>query len=224
MILLENILRKLCKVSIFLFFAFYIGCCDTYAVQTPFITEAVSESEKNKLIEFYKIKPISANSVSGERIECFFVSPDGEKICVGFSNGKVAVYSSEGEFMYGVSYFDYGGICCLFDEVDQELIIYSIRNRDLIKINEKGIVLQVVAVSENDDNQRYENALLSYEQKVLDKTYLLRFSKLSVREGDKEKVFLDHSREVSYQGIAYIIVIFFLGLIGMLMNKEYRNK
>lgn len=104
--------------------------------------------------EFYRrIKEIAITNVEytgSSELDTFDVSKGGE-IAVGFRNGNINIYDSKGDFRYNIQFesHDRKVYSVLYDEIDQNLIIYYIPEEYLAKISNTGELLEMEQVKKD---------------------------------------------------------------------------
>ena len=144
------------------------------AMHSGFDTEELSEETKERILSYINLTLLET-APKKRGIRCFDVNEQG-MIAVGQEcsvlGKEVCVYSSQGEFLYGYAFKDYGSISI---EWDHEILnIYFARGGDLISLDSDGNVLAVKVVPSTVDNSIYKDSLRSTRRKVGDTTYRIR--------------------------------------------------
>lgn len=152
---------------------FLIYEVNAMAVNTNFSISNITEEKKNTVINNLDISLIEEPSKT--TIECFDVNDNG-MIALGhtdYNNAIISIYDSNGIFKYGYS-FKYNasfGIEWNNDDIN----IYLIRSDILVVLDPDANVVDVVAVNNTVENDRYKNdCVLSSEKMVGDAKYSLR--------------------------------------------------
>jgi hypothetical protein len=132
-----------------------------------FITEEVSwdQREKESHLRYINIHavPISEKHAS---IEKFRVNEDGE-IAVGFTNGRVDVYSASGDFLWGFSFYNNGSFFTL-DWKDSNVLL-CLASDYVYEISPQSEVISIVQKSYKDRYTEEYNS--DYADELSDNIY-----------------------------------------------------
>ena len=154
--------------------SFSIFGVNAFAINTNFSISSIQEDEKNTIIDNLGISLI-LEEPSKKSIQCFDVNDDG-MIALGhknFNDAIISVYDSNGIFKYGYG-FKYNASFGI--EWNNDYInIYLIRSDILVVLDTDANVVDVVAVHNTVENDRYKNdCIFSSEKMVGDTKYALR--------------------------------------------------
>lgn len=235
---------RLLLLSVILFTSLFRSI-EVEAMHTGFDTEELSEEKKERILSYISLTLLET-APKKRGIRCFDVNEQG-MIAVGqecsILRKEVCVYSSQGAFLYGYTFKDYGSISIEWDH--ENLNIYFARGGDLISLDSDGNVLAVKVVPSTVDNSIYKDSLRSIRRKVGDTTYQIRndqgfilnvlsfsFSQIVITEPDgTERIIYDvNETERSRKTMNIILIGTFVvhviaGLIVyIILHVKYYNK
>lgn len=163
-------------LCLFILFITVFSTCgvNAMAVNTNFSISNITEDKKNTITDNLDISLI-LDEPSKATIECFDVNDNG-MIALGHTNYNdaiISVYDSNGIFKYGYG-FKYNASFGI--EWNNDYInIYLIRSDILVVLDADANVVDVVAVHNTVENDRYKNdCVFSSEKMVGDTKYALR--------------------------------------------------
>lgn len=149
------------KIFISVFSVALILCC----VQTAFAyggrmkTEEMPKDEQESLLENICIN-VFETEPERRPITCFDVNENG-LIALGTENHEqktIAVYTSKGEFLYGLSFNDSGSFGVEWD--NENLNIYLVRGDLEITVDKTGEIKEVYIIKNTDKNNSYWNNVI----------------------------------------------------------------
>lgn len=147
---------------------------DTYAMNTGFILEELSEDNKNIFLSNVEIS-FSMSEPVKKSILCFDVNEEG-MIALGQEDGQrkeICIYSLDGVFQYGYSFNSGQSFGVEWD--GNNLNICFVRSDVIISVDRKGTIIEIKKVSDNAENNGYWNDLLYRTECEIDDTkYILR--------------------------------------------------
>ena len=168
-----KIKMKFVLISIFIF----VLVCNPIvanAINTGFLTSELSEED-----QIYFVKNIELRLIESEppksSVVCFDVNEKQMIAVVQNSSDRkvVCVYSSDGSFQYGYTFYCSGTFGVEWD--NDKLNIYFVRSDVIISLDSDGDILDIKSVQDTIDNNSYRNSLLySTTRTVGDTTFLIR--------------------------------------------------
>ena len=185
-----------------------------------FTTTDASEESLSGVIEKTNVSLLNEEPKKRE-IRCFDVNEDG-LIAIGtrssFPCGYcIAVYTSNGEFLYGYSLFSYAEFELYWSGDD--LVICLVRESCTITVDSNGKVLGIKEISETSDNRDIWNELRDPVRSVNGYTYRLQkdmgplgffvneYGRLVITTpDDEEHIFYDVNTEHTLKVVAIVLV------------------
>ena len=203
-------------------------CCELYAFGTYFNQRQLSEADKERKLGYIKISHISFSEIDGGTIESFDISQDDTIMAVGYSDNKIGVYNTDGEWLWGVmAEGTTGPIDCEIDDIDNSLLVIYTRGNAMYKLDKEMKDIDVVSIDLKANGDVYPWLELSRPKIRGDKTYKMSSSRIWVEMNGEKIYIIDHSKEVRTQFIVYAVIALVIIGIGILMLKEEldsRNK
>lgn len=99
--IIGNILKRSLMFSGLIVILSSYMCCELYAFGTYFNQRQLSEVDKERKLGYLKIRHINLSEIDGETVQSFDVSQDDTIMAVGYSDNKIGVYSTDGEWIWG---------------------------------------------------------------------------------------------------------------------------
>ena len=166
--------RKFFFFILSLFFLIMNGKMMTFAMNTGFSTEILSEDMKNRILENISIAVLYEEPAKNT-IECFDVSDDG-MIALGFSDSEtkmIGVYTPDGVFQYGYKFNTNGKFGVEWD--GNNIIIYFVRSDLAVSVNPTGDVDDILVIQNTIENNNYWNhSVFSKKRIVGDVEYTIK--------------------------------------------------
>lgn len=203
-------------------------------IHTGFETSVMSREEKQENNYHYEIQLYHQPQKGLTILNNIAINQDGTRIALGFSNRKIEIYDSDGNFIIGYKVNTTGGFGMEFDSEDDQLCISLIRGHSIFKINSSGELLDSAWIKRTPENINYERILFfqsevvygnnSYELQGIGKT---RFYYKCVKTNPTtSKVIYDKQRHYKILGISVTVILTFLvvGLISFIViirKKHY---
>ena len=161
-------------VSFVLFFVLFVNLTEAKAMNTGFSTKEISEKRRSTFLSNFKVSLLK--TVPERRgIRCFDVNEEG-LIAIGQEgpqSKEVCVYTPQGEFLYGYVFESAQSFGVEWDK--QNINLYLVRSDVIVSLDSDANILDIKAVLDTTDNNKYSDSLLySTERVVGDTTYILR--------------------------------------------------
>lgn len=167
-------LMKYYLIIMLLMFLFFQTGIETYAMNTGFYLDELSEEDKNTFlsnveISLFKDYPIKRS------ILCFDINEEGH-IAIGQEVGtrkEICIYSSEGIFQYGYSFESGQSYGVEWD--GDNLNICFVRSDVIVSVDKNGNILEIAKINDDIENNSYWNDILYREEIEIGITkYMLR--------------------------------------------------
>lgn len=168
-------IRRGCLFFLFIFIFVFINSTKVNAVNTGFITNQMSNEEKNTLISYMSILPLDKEPIK-KSVACFDVNSN-HLIAIGqHTTGQkkiICVYSKEGLFQYGYA-FNYNSDFGI--EWDNENInIYLARSSAVVSVTPTGEVIDIFEIQDTHKNYSYINHFIhATKRSVGNDEYIMR--------------------------------------------------
>lgn len=166
--------KVLCSLVVFCLVMLISGV-NSYALNTGFTYDEISESRKESCIDSIKLTLVS-EAPSGRSIVTFDVNEKG-MIALGHDlpnlKKKISIYDSEGNFKYGYSFETHGSFNVEWD--GDYLNIYFVRSDYLVTVDSDANIIDIVEVQNTRENQKYSMYYLGGTERVVgDTKYTIR--------------------------------------------------
>ncbi|MBQ9744295.1 MAG: hypothetical protein IJW19_04130 [Clostridia bacterium] len=168
---------KYLSIILLLFFASFFPfgtSAKTSNSNEGFVTESVTEEEKNTVLKNISISKITKEP-ERQPIECFDVNENGE-IAIGIYTTKekiICIYSDDGTFQYGYKFYTSGNFGVELKE--SNLYIYLVRSDIAIGIAPSGEIIEMSKIQNTSENNSYWNNYVSSNKRIVgDKVYILK--------------------------------------------------
>ncbi len=147
---------------------------EVLAIDTGFATETLPEKNINSFLKYIKLSMITEEPRK-IAIDCFDVNEKGE-IAIGrseYNNKTVCIYTSDGDFQYGYSFFSQGSFGV---ELNNDiLLIYFVRSDIVIAVNPMGEIESILGIKNTIENNSYWNNFVHLtKRKIGDTEYTIR--------------------------------------------------
>ena len=167
-------IKVLCSLVVFCLVMLISGV-NSYALNTGFTVDEISESRKESCIDSIKLTLVS-EAPSGRSIVAFDVNEKG-MIALGHDlpnlKKKISIYDSEGNFKYGYSFETHGSFDVEWD--GDYLNIYFVRSDYLVTVDSDANIIDIVEVQNTRENQKYSMYYLGGTERVVgDTKYTIR--------------------------------------------------
>ena len=167
-------IKVLCSLVVFCLVMLISGV-NSYALNTGFTVDEISESRKESCIDSIKLTLVS-EAPSGRSIVAFDVNEKG-MIALGHDlpnlKKKISIYDSEGNFKYGYSFETHGSFDLEWD--GDYLNIYFVRSDYLVTVDSDANIINIVEVQNTRENQKYSMYYLGGTERVVgDTKYTIR--------------------------------------------------
>lgn len=220
----RNILKRSLLLGGFIVILSFHMCCEIYAFGSYFNQRQLSEADKERKLGYLKISRASFSEMGGGTIESFDISQDDTIMAVGYSDNKIGVYSTEGEWLWGVMAEGTSGpIDCEIDDIDNSLLIIYVRGEAMYKLNEEMQDIDVVSIDCNANGDVYPCLELSRPKIRGDKAYKMSSSRVWIEVDGKKKILVDYSEEYRIRSIAGFVVFGFIFIFALIMMKDEVN-
>ncbi len=165
---------KIYFIILLVFIMFTISSFESYAMETGFETETMSQEEKNEFIKNISISKL-LEEPTRQAIECFDIN-EHEFVAIGYSENKsktICVYTKEGVFQYGYHFICDGSYG--IELTNDYLIIYIVRGSVVLSINSHtGEIEEMLSVPNSIENNIYYNEISSNKRQIGDVEYKLK--------------------------------------------------
>ena len=159
---------------VFIFVLIWHGEIETFAMDTGFSTETLSEDEEKTVLKNVNISLFNSE-YQKDSIVCFDVNSDG-LIAVGCSDGEkktIAVYTIDGIFKYGYKFKSSGSFGLEWDK--DNIIIYFVRSDLAVAVSPEGEIEEILKIQNTLDNNTYWNhSVFLTERKTDDYKYIMK--------------------------------------------------
>lgn len=140
--------------------------------------EEVTPEEKDRLLNYLDISVITAEPVD-KPIHSFDVNETGQ-IVLGLEaltgKRKIAIYSPEGEFLYGYEFNDEGSFGAVWD--GDNVVICSVRGDLAVWVDQKGEVKQIGFIQNASENHyAWHKVVFARQRMVGEVRYVMRNEK-----------------------------------------------
>ena len=167
--------KQFCLFLIFIFiFVFFFNKIAVNAMNTGFLTDALSKEEQNIFISNIDLCLIESEPAKNS-VVCFDVNKN-KMIAVGQKSSDrktICVYSNDGTFQYGYTFNCSGDFGIEWDE--DNLNVYFVRSSVLISVSPQGNVSDVLEIQNTIENNSYVNHFIhATERTIGNTTYLIR--------------------------------------------------
>lgn len=219
---------KIYFIILLVFIMFTISSLESYAMETGFETETMSQEEKNEFIKNISISKL-LEEPKKQAIVCFDVNDD--YYAIGYSNNQsktICVYSVDGIFQYGYNFKTSGSFS--FELTENSIIIYSVRGDNLFELSSDGKLLDLCRVTNTTENSIYHDKTISKKRHIGEKEYKLKnnygifnffvtsYSQLiCVDENGNETVLHDVS-STEYKKVIFSIIAGAIFVFGVITN------
>lgn len=216
-----NILKRSLTLSGLIVILSSHMCCEMYAFGTYFNQRQLSEADKERKLGYLKIRHINLSEIDEETVESFDVSQDDTIMAVGYSDNKIGVYNTDGEWLWGVIVEGKSGtIDCEIDDIDNSLLIIYARGEVMYKLNEEMQNIDVISIDCNANGDIYPCLELSRPKIRGDKTYKMSSSRVWVEVDGKKQILVDHSEDYMIQSISGFVVFGLIVVFALIMLKD----
>lgn len=203
-------------LSVFFIIIFCSSVISCVALDSQFVTTEITEAEQKRQIQKVDFQFLTEEPIK-RTVNHFALREDGTFAVVSspkFLNEQtVSVYSSNGAFLYGYSFYHDGAVDIEWGGDCLNLLMH--RSYKIFSLDNKGTVLGVAEYVHCKENTHYERRLDQYTQEAEDGTYRTAW-KFPIIRSQIIKTDRNGIESVVYQtdAISYILdVIFLLAII-----------
>ena len=201
--------------------------CNTIGVfaEVDFLTEP-EDDETFLDIEHasQNITPLQSVPIKGY-IRCFDVNEQG-MIVVGtgmFSNNKICIYNSDGEYQYGFDYYSTGSYAVGWN--GENILIYSVRGNLVTEVTSNGEVISVLKIKETDDiHSRWNYVQYSKKKVVGEVTYKRTVFKITKIDELGQKIIVYRASPLKMIIIIFTMMIIVTFIIGVVIYSIFYFK
>ena len=138
-----------------------------YAMTTGFSTTEIDNDTRQHIISSIALTPLDKEPKKMP-VCCFDVNED-ERLVLGWdtnTSGKkvIAVYQSDGSFLYGYSFYVSGSFGVQWD--NENILLYSVRGNVAISIHADGTIAEIREIEDTIENNSYWYAVNSWQRTV----------------------------------------------------------
>ena len=163
--------RRYLVLCVMLVIVLLASTIEASAMNTGFLTEDMSEEDRNGAQEnnMGKVDMLSSEPKFLLGFANYAISPSGCFAISGsyLTNNLIAVYDSDGNYLYGYSVNNPGSIAVSW--VDDNIAVYLVRGNTIMTLDRDGTILS----KETSDDSMY-NQLTSNTQIIDDTTYVAK--------------------------------------------------
>lgn len=147
-----------------------IACVHSYAINSGFELESISEEDKQSFLSYIDIKVFTEEPYK-KAIKCFDVNHFGTVAVGQFDDDTIktiCVYNKDGTFLYGYNFKSSGSYGIQWD--NDNIIIYFVRGDMAISITPDGEIADVKKITNSIENNYYWNNVVFSESRNIDGT------------------------------------------------------